>query len=162
MQVVETDYYCVWSDHMKAQLLQYYPFVKESQIFITGTPQFEPHYNKSLFTTREAFFKKYQLDNNKRYICFSGDDETTSPLDQYYLEDLAKAVRDLNKRGYNLGVIYRKCPVDLTSRYDEVLEVYKDIITSIDPIWNAVGNMWNQVMPTKEDVALLVNVCLHS
>ncbi len=27
MQVVETDYYCVWSDHMKQQVLQYYPFV---------------------------------------------------------------------------------------------------------------------------------------
>ena len=98
----------------------------------------------------------------KKYICFSGDDETTSPLDQFYLEDLTKAVRSLNNKGENLGIIYRKCPVDLTNRYDKVIEENIDLITRIDPIWNAVGRVWNQVMPTKEDVAMLVNVCYHS
>lgn len=162
MQVVETDYYCVWSDHMKAQVLQYYPFVKEEQIFITGTPQFEPHYYKELIKTKEDFFKEHNLDVDKKYICFSGDDETTSPLDQYYLEDLANAVRKLNRKGENLGIIYRKCPVDLTNRYDEVLNKNRDLIVSIEPLWNPVGTMWNQVMPTKDDVGLLVNVCYHS
>ncbi len=162
MQVVETDYYFVWSDHMRQQVLQYYPFVKEEQVIVTGTPQFEPHYYKELIKTKEEFFKEYNLDLSKKYICFSGDDETTSPLDQYYLEDLAKAVRNLNEKGENLGIIYRKCPVDLTKRYDAVLDANKDIIVSIDPLWKPVGTMWNQVMPTKEDVGLLVNVCYHS
>lgn len=162
MQVVETDYYCVWSDHMKAQVLQYYPFVKEEQIFVTGTPQFEPHYNKDLIKSREDFFKEHSLDPNKKYICFSGDDETTSPLDQYYLEDLANAVRSLNTKGKNLGIIYRKCPVDLTNRYDQVLEENKDLITAIDPLWKPIGKIWNQVMSTKEDLGLLVNTCYHS
>src|SRR5690606_36081699 len=129
MQVVETDYYCVWSDLMKQQILQYYPFVKPEQVFVTGTPQFEPHYNESLKQSKEAFFKAYNLDLNKRYICFSGDDETTSPLDQFYLEDLANAVRNLNSKGYHLGIIYRKCPVDFTHRYDAVVEKNNDIIT---------------------------------
>lgn len=162
MQVVETDYYCVWSDHMKQEVLQYYPFVSEDQIFVTGTPQFEPHYKPDLLLSREAFCKQYDLDADKRYICFSGDDETTSPLDQYYLEDLAKAVRNLNEKGENLGIIYRKCPVDLTNRYAVVLEAYNDVITPIDPLWKPMGNQWNQVMPTKADIALLVNVCHHS
>ncbi len=162
MQVVETDYYFVWSEHMKNQVLQYYPFINEDQIIVTGTPQFEPHYDKTLIKSKEVFFSENNLDLDKKYICFSGDDETTSPLDQYYLEDLAKAVRSLNNKGKNLGIIYRKCPVDLTDRYDKVIEENKDIITRIDPIWNAVGNVWNQVMPTKEDVSMLVNVCYHS
>ena len=162
MQVVETDYYFVWSDHMKQQVLQYYPFVKENQVIVTGTPQFEPHYYKELIKKKEDFFKKYNLDISKKYICFSGDDETTSPLDQYYLEDLANAVRNLNSKGENLGIIYRKCPVDLTNRYNKVLDANKDIIVAIDPLWNPVGNRWNQVMPTKEDVGMLVNVCYHS
>lgn len=162
MQVVETDYYFVWSDHMKAQVLQYYPFVKEKQVIVTGTPQFEPHYYKELVKSREDFFKEHNLDVNKKYICFSGDDETTSPLDQYYLEDLANAVRSLNDKGDNLGIIYRKCPVDLTNRYDKILEDNKDLITAIDPLWKPVGTMWNQVMPTKEDLGMLINVCYHS
>ncbi|WP_397362227.1 UDP-glycosyltransferase [Olleya sp. R77988] len=162
MQVVETDYYCVWSDHMKREVLQYYPFVKDHQVFVTGTPQFEPHYNDSLKQNRADFFKQYNLDVNKKYICYSGDDETTSPLDQYYLEDLANAVRSLNAKGENLGVIYRKCPVDFTPRYDAVIEANKDIIEVLDPIWKPIGDQWNQVLPAKEDFKMLYNVCEHS
>ncbi len=162
MQVVETDYYFVWSEHMKAQVLQYYPFVKNKQIFVTGTPQFEPHYNINLKQSRADFFKEYKLDVNKKYICYSGDDATTSPLDQYYLEDLANAVRDLNSKGENLGIIYRKCPVDFTPRYDAVIEANKDIIEVLDPIWKQVGNQWNQILPTPEDFKMLYNVCEHS
>jgi hypothetical protein len=162
MQLVETDYYCVWSDLMKKEMLQYYPFVKENQLIVTGTPQFEPHYDVSLLQTREEFFVQYNLDTEKKYICFSGDDETTSPLDQYYLEDLANAVRSLNTKGYNLGIIYRKCPVDTTSRYDAVIEANIDIIAVIDPLWKAMGRQWNEVFPTKADLQLLHNVCAHS
>lgn len=162
MQVVEPDFYFVWSDLMKEEVLKYYPFVKESQVFVTGTPQFEPHYDTGLFMNREDFFNQHKLDISKRYICFSGDDETTSPLDQYYLEDLAKAVRNLNTKGENLGIIYRKCPVDITSRYDPVIEANKDVITVIDPLWKSVGKNWNEILPTKEDLALLHNICAHS
>jgi hypothetical protein len=161
MKVVETNYYFVWSNHMKEELLFYYPYIKENQVFVTGTPQFEPHYDTSLLQSREGFFKKYNLDLNKKYICFSGDDITTSPLDQYYLEDLAIAVRELNAEGYNLGIIYRKCPVDFTDRYDKVLHENKDIIVSLAPLWNQTGDMWNQVIPSKADFAMLVNVSHH-
>ena len=162
MQVVETDYYCVWSDLMKEELLKYYPFVQSEQVFVTGTPQFEPHYDASLKQSRADFFKENNLDVNKRYICYSGDDETTSPLDQYYLEDLAHAVRSLNTKGYNLGIIYRKCPVDFTTRYDAVIEANEDIIAVLDPIWRPIGKQWNQILPAKEDFKLLYNVCEHS
>lgn len=162
MQVIETDYYCVWSDLMKNEVLKYYPFVKSSQIFITGTPQFEPHFDTSLMQNRDDFCNEYQLDSTKKYICFSGDDETTSPLDQYYLEDLVHAVKSLNQKGYNLGIIYRKCPVDTTSRYDTILNSNTDIIAVLDPIWETVGKQWNEVLPTKEDFKMLYNVCEHS
>ncbi|GIZ07492.1 UDP-glycosyltransferase [Flavobacterium sp. UMI-01] len=162
MQVVETDYYCVWSELMKKEVLMYYPFVKDAQVFVTGTPQFEPHYDSSLRLSREAFCSQNHLDPNKKYICFSGDDETTSPLDQYYLEDLAKAVRALNHKGENLGIIYRKCPVDTTSRYDDVIRDNADVISVIDPLWKPFGKQWNEVLPTKADLKMLYNVCTHS
>lgn len=162
MQVVETDYYFVWSDLMKHEVLKYYPFVKEKQVYVTGTPQFEPHFDESLKQSRNDFFKEHNLDLNKKYICFSGDDETTSPLDQCYLEDLANAVRSLNSKGYNLGIIYRKCPVDFTPRYNAVIEANKDIVKVLDPIWQQVGSQWNQILPAPEDFKMLYNVCEHS
>lgn len=160
--LVETDYYFVWSEHMKKEVLMYCPYVNENQVFVTGTPQFESHFDTTLLESKEDFYKKHKLDSNVRYICYSGDDIVTSPLDQYYLEDLAVSVRELNKQGYSLGIIYRKCPVDFTDRYDAVLEKYKDVIVNIDPLWSPVGQSWNEIMPTKEDFALQANICEHT
>lgn len=160
--LIEPDYYFVWSDYMKKELLQYCPYVKPEQVFVTGTPQFESHFDTSLLQTKEAFFATHNLDSDKKYICFSGDDIVTSPLDQYYLEDLAISVRELNSQGYNLGIIYRKCPVDFTDRYDAVLKKHADVIVSIDPLWRPVGTSWNEIMPTKEDFALQANICEHT
>ena len=160
--LVETDYYFVWSEHMKRELLMYCPYVKSDNVLVTGTPQFESHFDSSLLQSKEDFFKTHHLDPNKKYICFSGDDIVTSPLDQYYLEDLAISVRELNKKEYNLGIIYRKCPVDFTDRYDAILENYKDVIVVIDPLWRPVGTSWNEIMPTKEDFALQSNICEHT
>ena len=42
---------------------------------------------------------------SKKYICFSGDDITTSPNDPVYLGDTAKAIMKLNESGQNLGIV---------------------------------------------------------
>lgn len=160
--VVETDYYFVWSKHMKDELLFYCPTIKDEQVFITGTPQFEPHFDKTKLISREAFFTQNGLDLNKRYICYSGDDVTTCPDDAEYLQDVALAVRKLNKKGYSLGIIFRRCPVDFSSRYDGVLAEYKDVIVAIAPKWERKGEMWNAILPTIEDLSLQVNTIAHT
>ena len=60
--VVETDHYFVWSEYMRDELQRYYPSIAESQIHVTGTPQFEPQYDHSLSQSREDFFKEFGLD----------------------------------------------------------------------------------------------------
>ncbi|WP_284651838.1 UDP-glycosyltransferase [Flavobacterium terrisoli] len=161
-KIVETDFYFVWSNHMKNELLFYYPHIKENQIRVTGTPQFETHTQKELLLTREAFFREYNLDLNKRYICFSGDDITTSPNDPQYLTDTAEAVIKLNEKGYNLGIIFRRCPVDFSNRFDAVLSKYSHIITAISPKWEKKGEAWHDILPTKEDLVLQMNTIFHT
>lgn len=160
--IVEADYYFVWSKHMKEELLFYYPNVADEQVIITGTPQFEGHFNKEYLQPKTEFFKEYDLDINKKYICFSGDDITTSPNDAYYLEDTAKAVKRLNNKGFNIGIIFRRCPVDFSDRYDSVIKRHQDIIVPIAPKWKKAGSMWNAIMPTKNDTELLVNTAEHT
>lgn len=160
--VIETDYYFVWSLHMKNELLHYYPYIKNEQIIITGTPQFESHYYSNCIQSKEVFFSAYQLDLTKKYICYSGDDVTTSPNDPIYLEDVAKAVRQLNEEGKNIGIVFRRCPVDVSSRFDVVLKTYSDVITPIQPKWEKIGNSWNTILPTKEDMSLLANTIYHT
>ncbi|MBS1534285.1 MAG: UDP-glycosyltransferase [Bacteroidetes bacterium] len=160
--IVAADYYLVWSEFMKEELLKYYPKIQRPQIFITGTTQFEPHFDASLLWSKEDFFKQYQLDINKRYLCFSGDDITTSPDDEQYLEDLATAIEKINAKGNNLGIIFRRCPVDFSDRYDAVLKKHPQTIVAIDPKWKQLGETWNTVMPTAEDLQLQVNIIANS
>lgn len=160
--VIETDYYFVWSTHMKNELLYYYPYIKKEQIVVAGTPQFEMHYNSTVIQSKESFFETYNLDVNKKYICYSGDDITTSPNDPIYLEDVAKAVRQLNEEGKNVGIVFRRCPVDVSSRFDVVLKTYSDVITPTQPKWEKAGNSWNTILPTKEDMSLLANTIYHT
>lgn len=160
--VVETDYYFVWSEFMKKELMFYYPYIQGSQIFVTGTPQFESHFNLDKITPKELFFQTHRLDVNKKYICYSGDDVTTCPDDPQYLSDVATAVRQLNKEGFLLGIIFRRCPVDFSNRFDEVLEKNKDVITSIAPKWEKMGGQWNTVFPAQADVDLQRNIVFYT
>ncbi len=160
--VLETDYYFVWSMLMRDELLRYYPYINEDQIIISGTPQFENHYNPRLLKSRTTFFKHWGLDINKEYICFTGDDETTSPLDEEYLEDLAKAVERLNNKGAQLGIIFRRVPTYFGPRYDHVLKKYEHLIKPIAPLWKSFNDSWDQILPTKADGQLLVNTAVHS
>lgn len=160
--VIETDFYFVWSNHMKEELLFYYPYINENQIFITGTPQFEKHFDKEILVSRDFFFNEYSLDLNKKYICYSGDDITTSPNDPKYLEDTAIAIRKLNDKGHKLGIVFRRCPVDFSNRFDKVLEKNSDIIKVINPKWKKIEDSWNAILPTQEDLVLQVNTIAHT
>jgi len=161
--VVEADHYLVWSEHMKQELATYYPSVESSTVHITGTPQFENHYNKDLLLNRDVFFNTYKLDPTSLYICFSGDDVTTSPYDPQYLDDVAVAVTKYNElRDKKLGVIFRRCPVDFSDRYDWVLKKHQDVIVPIAPLWKSIGSNWDKKVPTKEDLELQTNIICHT
>lgn len=160
--VLEPDFYFVWSQHMKNELLAYYPFITKDQIFVTGTPQFEKHQESRWITPKDDFFKQHQLDIQKKYICYSGDDVTTSPNDPQYLADLCSAIRRLNTQGQNLGVVFRRCPVDFSDRFNHVLTENQDIIVSIDPVWERAGEGWNTYLPTVADMHLQLSTIAHT
>ncbi|XMO86565.1 UDP-glycosyltransferase [Algibacter sp. AS12] len=159
---VQTDTYHVWSNYMKKELLKYQPFVIENQVCVTGTPQFEPHFYSDSILSKSTFYERYNLNVNTTYLCYSGDDVTTSPKDPLYLRDVASALRTLNLKGHNLGLIFRRCPVDVTKRYDEILNEFKDVITPIAPIWKTKGQVWNTIFPTFEDSILLATLASHT
>jgi hypothetical protein len=160
--VVETDYYFVWSDYMKAELQYYYSYIKSEQIIVTGSPQFEMHFKSSKLTNREFFFQQYGLDLQKKYICFSGNDVTSVPDDPKYLEDFARRVKELNAKGQQIGIIFRKCPVDFSNRFDTVIAKYPDEIVAINPLWkNFFSSSWNAIFPTKDDDELFSAIAEH-
>lgn len=161
--IVEPDFYFVWSNHMKEELLKYYPFINSSNILITGSPQFEIHSNANLIKKREDFFSENNLNLSKDYICFSGDDKTTSPDDANYLKDVAESIEKLNEtRKTKIGILFRRCPVDFSDRYNTVLEKHKDLIVPLVPKWKQVGGSWNTILPTVADQEFQLNTIFHT
>lgn len=157
---VHADHFLVWSDFMRDQMRTYYPEVQEERLHVVGTPQFEHYVNDDLREPRTAFFARHGLDPDRPVVCFSGDDVSTSPFDPVYLEDLAKAVAAMPAAN-RPQILFRRCPVDTSDRFDAVIARHPDMAVS-DPQWlRAREGDWTQVVPTLEDVALLVNVVAH-
>lgn len=157
---IKADTYVVWSQHMKDELLELYPEILEESIAITGTPQFEFYFQQERKQTRETFASSYHLDASKKWICFSGDDEKTSPYDPLYLEDLAAAI-DKMPEADRPQIIFRRCPVDISGRYDDVISKFSEIIKPIAPIWYTGTDGWGAVYPKQDDISLLVNLVEH-
>jgi len=158
---VRTSTYLVWSDYMKKEVQMYYPEIEENDIQVTGTPQFNLYDTLRINESKSDFFEKHGLSVNKKTICFSGDDSLTSPYDPIYLEDLAKSIVK-NNASEKYQIIFRRCPVDLSGRYDNVLEKYKNIIVPIAPQWSNTQEQWTQLYPYVSDVKLLANICKYS
>ena len=156
---VRTDDYLVWSEYMKNEMSFFYPEIEQNKIIVTGTPQFEFYYNENLIIPKQEFFNKFGLDISKKTICFSGDDERTSPYDPIYLNDLAEKVSELPKSDQP-QILLRRCPVDLSGRFDAIVEKYHQLIKVAEPIWSYDRNDkadWTLVYPKFEDVTLLIN-----
>lgn len=152
---IRTDFYAVWSDHMKTELLDFYPEITADQIFITGTPQFDFYSKEELIIPRKDFAERYKLDSSKKWVLFSGDDEMTSPHDPDYLQDVAEAISSEK----DIQILFRQVPVTTPDRYRHVLEKYPNIV-HIPPQWKK-GQFWSNFFPLFDDIQLLMNLCYH-
>jgi hypothetical protein len=157
---VSADRYFVWSDFMRRELLALYPDVSPDRVRVVGTPQFESYHDASLIEPKDVFLGRLGLDPRRPVVCFSGDDELTSPHDPVYLEDLAAAMRAVPEAS-RPQILFRRSPVDRTARYAGVIERFPEIAVS-DPLWRSPAHgEWSRIVPTREDVALLANVVCH-
>jgi hypothetical protein len=159
---LRADKYLVWSDYMKQEMAFYYPEINQDKVVITGTPQFEFYQDNKNIIDKETFYKVYNLDLEKKIICFSGDDEKTSPDDPKYLADIAQQITD-SGFGDKYQILLRRCPIDLSGRFDSVVQKYKNIIKVASPLWyfNDSKN-WTTIYPTLDDVKLLASTAYYS
>ncbi len=159
---LRADNYWVWSAYMKDEMAIYYPEIPQNNILVTGTPQFEFYEDKNNIIDKKLFYDTYNLDIDKKIICFSGDDELTSPDDPKYLEDVAE---EITKAGLETQyqILLRRCPIDLSGRFDAVIKKYPNLIKEAAPVWNFnTTSNWATIYPTFEDVKLLVSTAFYS
>lgn len=155
------DHYLVWSEHMRAELMLYYPDVPARHIHVAGTPQFDPYADSGLLWTRQEFFRRIGADPSRRLLCYSGGDAGTCPEDPEHVRVLMELVRAGRIEG-SPQVLVRPVPVDDGRRYARVREMFPEMIFR-PPEWvHPESGHWAAVMPTADDVQFLANLTHHA
>jgi hypothetical protein len=136
-KLVKADYYYVWSDYMKQELLQYYPDeALFDKIIVVGTPQFYHYSNHDALISKDVFFKAYKIPKKDFYLCFSGNFTAIGQDDPAYLKDLALAVKHHNERHKKqFHILLRANPADYNKGLTPIIKEFNDIITDVNPDW---------------------------
>jgi hypothetical protein len=157
------DHFLVWSKLMKEELLYFYPNVKDENVKIVGTPQFEPYVLPKYESTKESFFAKFNLDPDKKIICYSCADVSIGPNDPIVIKEIAEAIRN-NEIKFPVQLLVRTSPAEDDRRFRAIREEYPEIIWNV-PKWILTREnhqeSWSQRIPSQEDItdlrALLEN-----
>lgn len=147
------DYYLVWNEDIKAQLLQIYPSVKPEQVYVTGTPQFDFHFRPEYEWTRAQFCERVGADPDRPIVLYSTGMANHMPSEQVVVERIADMLARMPGSPQLLVRVY---PKDRTGRFDELKARRKDILFPEIP-WEVE---WHT--PKEEDLYLLTNTIRHS
>ncbi|RTY71259.1 hypothetical protein EKL99_06875 [Flavobacterium sp. ZB4P23] len=148
------DYFLVWSDLMKKELLYFYPNVKEEQVRVVGTPQFEPYVMDKYKTEKQDFYAKFNLKESQKIICFSCADASIGANDPVVIRTIANAMRE-NKIGIPCQLVVRTSPAEEPERFAAIQKEFPEIIWNT-PKWILTrenhAESWSQRIPSEEDI----------
>ncbi|MGQ0541505.1 MAG: hypothetical protein ACT4O9_06605 [Blastocatellia bacterium] len=148
------DYYLVWNESLKQQLLEMYRWIDKSRVFVTGTPQFDFHFRPEFYQTREEFCTTIGADPARPIILYSTGMANHMPGEPEIVEEIADMLGNIG--GENAPqLLVRVYPKDLTGRFDDLKTRRTDILfPKIE--WEAE---W--LTPKYEDSFALVNTLRH-
>lgn len=159
------DYYFVWSNLMKEELLRFYPDIKPDHIYVVGTPQFEIYAYPEFGYSKEVFFEKLGLSDDKktRIICYSCGDQSTSKNDGKYIAMIADAIRG-GQVGSSIKLLVRTSPAEEPTRFAELKESYPEVLWNF-PQWVqgrvTHPELWSQRYPMRADLDMLKSIASH-
>jgi hypothetical protein len=149
------DYYLVWNEAIRTQLLNIYPRVRPNQVFVTGTPQFDFHFQPEFFWTRQTFCQHVGADPKRPIVLYSTGMANHMPGEPLIVEGIA----DMLQRMPELGppqLLVRVYPKDQSGRFGTLKSRRPDILfpdVPWEPAW---------LTPKFEDSHLLTNTLRYS
>jgi hypothetical protein len=148
------DYYLVWNESIKKQLLQIYESVRPEQVFVTGTPQFDLHFKPEFYWTREQFCEHVGADPARPIVLYSTGMANHMPGEPRIIEGIAAILEKMTELGPP-QLLVRIYPKDRTGRFEELRIKRPDILFPVVP-WEPA---W--LTPRIEDAFLLTNTLRH-
>lgn len=148
------DYFLVWNEQLRDQLLDMYPWIKPENVFVTGTPQFDHHFREEYYLDRTEFCRSVGADPARPIVLYSTGMPNHMPDEPWIVESIADILLDFQEaeRPQLLVRVYAK---DRTGRFDEMKQRRPDIL--FQPVhWDAD---WHT--PRREDAYGLTNAIRH-
>ena len=148
------DYYLVWNEAIRNQLLQMYSSIRPDHVFVTGTPQFDLHFRQEFYWTREEFCARVGADPTRPLVVYSTGMANHMPAEPSIVENIGAMLREMTDLRPQLLV--RVYPKDQTGRFEQIKSQNPDILfpeVPWEPAW---------LTPKIEDAYLLTNTLRHA
>jgi hypothetical protein len=94
--MVPYDYYLVWHEGMKRQLLDIYPKIKPDDVFVTGTPQMDFHFRPELVMPRPELARRIGIDPQRPFILYTTGVDRHFPEEHRHVELVIRLLKDLD------------------------------------------------------------------
>lgn len=148
------DYFLVWNDELKQQLLEMYEWIRPENVFVTGTPQFDFHFRPEFYRSREEFCESVGADPARPIVFYATGMANHMPGEPEIVEQIADMLNEYEPET-RPQLLVRVYPKDQTGRFDELKARREDILFP-EVAWDAA---W--LTPKFEDSYALVNTLRH-
>ena len=149
------DHYLVWNERIAADLQRIYSGISADRITVTGTPQFDFHFQPQHYVTREEFCARIGADPNRPIVLYSTGMAMQMPEEPRIVEVVAQALQKV--RGIpKPQLLVRVYPKDRTGRFDALKAKRLP-----DVLFPPVSWIPEFLTPTLEDCIDLTNTLRH-
>ncbi|HEU5040737.1 MAG TPA: hypothetical protein VFT84_07955, partial [Gemmatimonadales bacterium] len=125
----DCDHYAVWNTRMQRQLLEYHRVRQPSQIYLTGTPQFDFHVRPEFRRSRAETLQELGLRPDDRYLLYAANTVAVTPTEPALVGQFARRVDAAPElRGHR--IVVRLHPNDRFDRWDALAAAESRIVIS--------------------------------
>ena len=146
------DYYFTWNEKIKNDLLKFYPAVQENHVFITGTTQFDFHFDKEMIYSKESLYEILGVPTSKKIILYSTGMSYYCPKEDVLVKEISKVLKQLDE---DLQLVVRIYAKDDNTAYYKLREEDPSICIP-DHFWEM-----NHLTPTLKDMRLYHSLVHH-
>lgn len=94
--LVPYDYYFVWHERMKQQLLSIYPKIAPEKVFVTGTPQFDFHFKPEFHLSRKELAQRIGIDPKRPFVFYTTGIAKHFPEEHHHVELIADVLQEID------------------------------------------------------------------
>jgi len=90
------DFYLVWHQSMRDQLLSQYPQLDPARVFVTGTPQFDFHFKAGTYMPRDELANYIGFDPHRPFVLYTTGIDRHFPEEHRVVETVIRILREID------------------------------------------------------------------